>query len=97
MKYKRNDWVLYRGNPHQITCVYEHVQAYDLFSHEYPEADTITVGEEEIESIPDVPSFCIDEMVIVNDKLLPVEDIDCGTYLVDGYFQTPFKITKINY
>ena len=97
MKYKRNDWVLYRGNPHQITCVYEHVQAYDLFSHEYPEADTITVGEEEVESIPDVPSFCIDEMVICDNKLLPVEDIDCGTYLVDGYFQIPFKLTKIDY
>ena len=97
MKYKRNDWVLFRGNPHQITWVYENTQMYDLFSHEYPEASVISVSEDEIESIPDVPSFQRDEMVIVNDKLLPVEDIDCGTYLVDGYFQTPFKLTKINY
>ena len=97
MKYQKYDWVLYRGNPYQITCVYAHAQLYDLFSHDYPEAADITVSEDEIESIPDVPSFCIDEMVIVNDNLLPVKDIDCGTYLVDGYFQTPFKITKINY
>jgi hypothetical protein len=97
MKYHENEWVIFKGKPHQITCVYEYVQAYDLFSYEYPEADDITVSEDEIETIPDVPSFQRGEMVIVNDKLLPVEDIDCGTYLVDGYFQTPFKITKINY
>lgn len=97
MKYKRNDWILYRGNPHQITWVYENTQMYDLFSHEYPEASVISVSEDEIEPLTHIPSFQRGEMVICDNKLLPVEDIDCGTYLVDGYFQTPFKITKINY
>ena len=57
MKYKRNDWVLYRGNPHQITWVYENTQMYDLFSHEYPEASIISVSEDEIEPLTHIPSF----------------------------------------
>ena len=97
MKYQKYDWVIFNGKPHQITWVYENTQMYELFSHLYPEADMITATENEIKPITHIPSFHIGEMVICDDKILLVENVENDCYLVNGYYQTPFAITPVNY
>lgn len=104
MKYKQEQWVIYRGKPYFIDYYTSYYNKYAIINGTNREREIVTEDKiEDIYPVEAIPKFNKGQTVItLTGQITQITQVDKGDTYKPYYGRkcdwfTPFEITKINY